>query len=976
MNLPDFVRDGVVHEVQVLARQGGTDLCFEATLRSDYRYQLDDDGPNLSGWIFDVSDPTYPVQLAVEADGVVVAYVSADLNHDDASGGEYLNGFQIETSGFNTLGKTRIVDIKIKNTDFSPFGKFLIGLDTYGYVEAIETDVEAGDRSLVDRIIRPALVEGIRRGDGSVSIDLPWHRTSIAKRSRLQRAPEIDVIIPVYKGRKETLDCIKSAITGRGQIKYRVVIVYDDGPDPLLKNDILELAEAGELEFVDNPENLGFVRSVNVGMSFSQDNDVVLLNSDTVVPHGWLDRLYHAAYTDERIGTVTALSNNATICSLPDISGTTSVPYGSSLQDLDAIMRKVNASEIVDLPSAHGFCMFIKRDAIMDVGLFDADAFGRGYGEENDFSLRAAARGWRNVAACDVFVQHLGSISFGGAMSDLVKSNLKVLERRYPDYHDRVMDFIRRDPLSVYRNNVQKEFWRNKRIAVLVSLSVGGGVEKHVKNEAAALDAEGVLPLILSRQRTMAGEVYQLQSHSEDGGRLTYPFSEKGLAGVIADAMELKVEWITVHHLLDLSKKTSEMIQRCGIPYQVILHDYFFICPRITLLDDAATYCGIPDTLDCNRCLARDGKHPNIEPSYDSIAYDIEMWRGWWAGFLLGAAKIFAPSAATKDLYARVLPDVSFSVWPHERVIRSVALSPAEPDAATVRVAIIGAIGPHKGFSSLLDLLRHAERWAKNLEFVLVGFSSEDALIARYENISMTGPYSSEQAAQVIAEARCDVALFLSPWPETYSYTLTEALAAGLTPVVLDVGAAPERLKQLDHGIVLPADAGVREIISGIMSAKSQPPARFGFEFNPLRDMGPKPVVDLSNPRTLDRPDGYFADGWLRRESRWNVFLPFNAVTFGVDIYVRDDMSGQFLTVVHEGKRLGRFGLIAGEVNTLQMPVAFKAGVQRINLTFDYEAPLHADDVRQGSAVLAGLSVTGSSQTFLMQQDLGWQENE
>ena len=57
--------------------------------------------------------------------------------------------------------------------------------------------------------------------------------------------------------------------------------------------------------------------------------------------------------------------------------------------------------------------MYIRRAALADVGLFDADAFGRGYGEENDFCLRASARGWRHLLACDTFVYHEGAVSFG-----------------------------------------------------------------------------------------------------------------------------------------------------------------------------------------------------------------------------------------------------------------------------------------------------------------------------------------------------------------------------------------------------------------------------------------------------------------------------------------------------------------------------------------------------------------------------------
>ena len=61
--------------------------------------------------------------------------------------------------------------------------------------------------------------------------------------------------------------------------------------------------------------------------------------------------------------------------------------------------------------------MYIRRAALADIGLFDAEAFGRGYGEENDFCLRASARGWRHLLACDTFVYHEGAVSFGAGAS-------------------------------------------------------------------------------------------------------------------------------------------------------------------------------------------------------------------------------------------------------------------------------------------------------------------------------------------------------------------------------------------------------------------------------------------------------------------------------------------------------------------------------------------------------------------------------
>ena len=145
-------------------------------------------------------------------------------------------------------------------------------------------------------------------------------------------------------------------------------------------------------------------------------HDVVLLNSDTEVPPGWLTRLAGHAYATPRVASVSPFSNNATICGYPRIEAGPPA-FGLGVTELDAACRAANGGRSVELPTTVGFCMYIRRAALADVGLFDADAFGRGYGEENDFCLRASARGWRHLLACDTFVYHEGSVSFGAGAS-------------------------------------------------------------------------------------------------------------------------------------------------------------------------------------------------------------------------------------------------------------------------------------------------------------------------------------------------------------------------------------------------------------------------------------------------------------------------------------------------------------------------------------------------------------------------------
>jgi GT2 family glycosyltransferase len=193
----------------------------------------------------------------------------------------------------------------------------------------------------------------------------------------------IDVIIPVYTGARETRRCIDSVLGNLQREAFEVVAVDDASPDPDIVAGLRDLAAKGRINLLSNDTNAGFVHSVNRGMSLHLDRDVILLNSDTEVANDWLDRLRQSAWSRPDIGTATPFSNNATICTYPFQGWTGGLPGTLGLAALDRLFATTNAGRTVELPTAVGYCMYIRRACLEQVGLFDAERFGRGYGEEN-----------------------------------------------------------------------------------------------------------------------------------------------------------------------------------------------------------------------------------------------------------------------------------------------------------------------------------------------------------------------------------------------------------------------------------------------------------------------------------------------------------------------------------------------------------------------------------------------------------------
>lgn len=261
----------------------------------------------------------------------------------------------------------------------------------------------------------------------------------------------IDVIIPAYRGLAETRRCLESVLRARVREPHAVVVVDDASPEPALSAWLREVAGGGRITLIAHERNAGFVASVNEGMRLHAERDVVLLNSDTEVADGWLDRLAACAAREPRTGTVTPFSNNATICSYPVFAQPNALPDGTTTARLDAAFARANAGRSVEIPTAVGFCMYIARACLAAVGPFDEEAFGRGYGEEVDFCMRAARAGWRHRLAADTFVFHQGEVSFGGGAQDIRNRAQAIVDSRYPEFQVRVREFIAADPAREFR---------------------------------------------------------------------------------------------------------------------------------------------------------------------------------------------------------------------------------------------------------------------------------------------------------------------------------------------------------------------------------------------------------------------------------------------------------------------------------------------------------------------------------------------
>lgn len=262
---------------------------------------------------------------------------------------------------------------------------------------------------------------------------------------------DCDIVVPVYNAYDAVKECINSVLekTKLGD-KTKLILIDDKSPDerivPLLED--YKKNNPRKIMLIKNEKNLGFVQTVNKGMRLT-NKDVLILNSDTEVTTGWLDKIRKCAYSDEMIATATPLASFASLASVPTIFAKNELPEGYTLDGMGELVEGCSLKLYPEILSAHGFCMYIKRVVLDRVGFFDEETFGKGYGEENDFCFRCFKYGYRHVLCDDTYILHKGAESFGEK-----QYHNKELEAKHPEIWPKIETWIRRKDIRKIGNNI------------------------------------------------------------------------------------------------------------------------------------------------------------------------------------------------------------------------------------------------------------------------------------------------------------------------------------------------------------------------------------------------------------------------------------------------------------------------------------------------------------------------------------------
>ena len=407
-----------------------------------------------------------------------------------------------------------------------------------------------------------------------------------------QRCPElsafedtpVDIVICVKDAEKYVRRCLRSlahAVTNPGDW-----ILVDDASGGSCQSALREFQVTQEdrtVKICRHKKNRGYTRSAKEGVDAASAPHVLLLNSDTELTPGCIPRLLRAmTLAGDRCAAVGPLSNAASWQSVPRLSqgknwSTNPLPFGWAAADMAELVQQSGEPRHPDVPLLNGFCMLLNREIWTQLGGFDAESFPLGYGEEDDYCLRATERGYRLCIADDAFVYHAKTKSFlPGDRTRLVRKGSKQLRRLHGRrLEESVQAMKANSQLNGRRHEIQSAICRQTsdnnhtddglpRTMFVLPVSGGGGGAHSIVQEAGEMRHLG-MPVQVAVPGIHRSKY--LANYPEVDRSLFFFYRDEKQLLSVADEIDIAVA--TIFHSVELVQSLREQNPELATAYYV-----------------------------------------------------------------------------------------------------------------------------------------------------------------------------------------------------------------------------------------------------------------------------------------------------------------------------------------------------------------------------------------------------------------------
>ena len=639
----------------------------------------------------------------------------------------------------------------------------------------------------------------------TIPSDDDWDRLPPCKYTHLTRCV---VVLPVYKGLDETLCSVFHALKSRISDSYSLLVINDCGPDEELNIKLQQLSEKGLFDYYCNKTNLGFVKTVNYAITHLSHNlDVILLNSDAFVFPGWFEKMIRYADQDESIATITPMSNNATICSYPFTNYDNNKELEITPAQLNNLASEINKNLYVETPTGVGFCFYMRRTVIDKIGLLDDVHFKVGYGEENDFCMRAIHAGFKNIIIGDVFVFHVGSVSFSATKEENMKRGANALKLKHPNYNYLVHNFINADPPSVLRTNLDlarlKFIIKNQKCIVFISHNWGGGINTYLEQIINKYTNEFIFCIVLTVHDRELYSISLKKFERLDFNNLKNLSLRGNLDFLNLFFKTIDPDLVHINSFAGLDwyyhQKLLTYFSSSNLKYKFVIHDYACMSNDYTLLSPEYIYEKEPS-------LEKRNIWNNFKTPISNLNMtDVFERQAAYADFFHNCSIIEAPSKRARDIILTDFPDLNINVIPHDTLVKNILPARRSKEIGKIKIATIGAIGLAKGSQLLSALALDSQTRDLNLTYFVVGYVNAALKQDMKKNgISISGKFQNEnECINILREISPDIVLLPSICEETFCYTLSIVLALKIPTIVFDIGAQSERTQEFDWVIRL-----------------------------------------------------------------------------------------------------------------------------------------------------------------------------